>query len=122
MSLKTGATSGCFDLIQRFIFPVLNEWVAGYWTSVIAGQPVVKTLSSVLEMDALQQSVKTGVGVLAQYASTVRSGLAVCVALSFKKVKKGVRIFVPPSLSLIVENLTLRVFGIMISENLGSIS
>ena len=74
---KTGATSGCFDLIQRFIFPVLNEWVAGYWTSVIAGQPVVKTLSSVLEMDALQQSVKTGVGVLAQYASTVRSGLAV---------------------------------------------
>ena len=43
-------------------------------------------------------------------------------ALSFKKVTKGVRIFVPPSLSLIVENLTLRVFGIMISENLGSIS
>ena len=48
--------------------------------------------------------------------------LCPCVALSFKKVKKGVRIFVPPSLSLIVENLTLRVFGIMISENLGSIS
>ena len=35
---------------------------------------------------------------------------------------RGVRIFVPPSLSLIVENLTLRVFGIVISENLGSIS
>ena len=48
--------------------------------------------------------------------------LCLYVALSFKKVKKGVRIFVPPSLSLIVENLTLRVFGIMISENLGSIS
>ena len=45
--------------------------------------------------------------------------LCPCVALSFKKVNKGVRIFVPPSLSLIVENLTLRVFGIMISENLG---
>ena len=43
-------------------------------------------------------------------------------ATGVKKVKKGVRIFVPPSLSLIVENLTLRVFGIMISENLGSIS
>ena len=50
------------------------------------------------------------------------TALCLYVALSFKKVKKGVKIFVPPSLSLIVENLTLRVFGIMISENLGSIS
>ena len=50
------------------------------------------------------------------------TALCLYVALSFKKVKKGVKIFVPPSLSLIVENLTLRVFGIMILENLGSIS
>lgn len=74
---KTGTTSGCFDLIQRFIFPVLNEWIATYWSALIAGQPITKTLAAVLEMDVLQQSVKTGVGILAQYASTVRSGLAV---------------------------------------------
>ena len=44
--------------------------------------------------------------------------LCPCVALSLKKVNKGVRIFVPPSLSLIVENLTLRVFEITNFENL----
>ena len=44
---------------------------------MVAGRPVVETLSALLKMDALQQSVNTGVGVLARHASTVGQGLAV---------------------------------------------
>ena len=68
---------GCFDLIQRFIFPALNEWIAVYWAAVVAGTPASETLATTFDIDKLQQSFKTGVSGMAQNAATVGQGLAV---------------------------------------------